>query len=457
MVKTTAQVLEDLRDDAYKKFQGMEWPSPEEEEWRRTDLSEFDFDSYTPYPEHGGADEEAETEDRAPTESNASGESTAEPDALREVDAAGYIRFSAGRMRENDTRDIRDALFVDYAQLSLDTGSDDAENAVPLSGVDGARRMLESITEASVQTIDNRIHAWHYGSFSHGVVVYIPKNTIIEKPIVLDFEEAGTKRYANPQVTVLLDSGAEATVFQRVYSRDGSEVLCNAGLNGYISDNASLTLVSLQDVGDEDAYFQHRRIRLERDARLVQFDAMFGSSISKSRTEVELAGAGSEAIVDGVYFAESNRHMDLKTVQYHRGDHTNSRAYYKGAVRGSGRSVYQGLIEVDKTGYGTDAYLSNKNLVLNDGARADSIPSLKIHTNDVKCSNGSTTGKINPEEIFYLMSRGVPKSEAENELIVAFFEDAVRVVPEALTQVLSERVQQAVWTKKSDPVSEDNR
>jgi len=130
----------------------------------------------------------------------------------------------------------------------------------------------------------------------------------------------------------------------------------------------------------------------------------------------------------------------MRTVQYHLQRAGQSRAFFKGAVAGNGRSVYQGLIEVDEAAPGTDAYLTNKNLILNDGARADSIPCLRIKTDDVKCSHGSTTGKLDEEALFYLMSRGLSRDSARKELITAFFEELIETAPEAERERLSSRI-----------------
>jgi Fe-S cluster assembly protein SufD len=145
---------------------------------------------------------------------------------------------------------------------------------------------------------------------------------------------------------------------------------------------------------------------------------------------VFLEGAGAEARLNGIYYVKEGKHMDMRTVQYHLQRAGQSRAFFKGAVSANGRSIYQGLIDVDENAPGTDAYLTNKNLILNDGARADSIPCLEIRTDDVKCSHGSTTGKLDEEELFYLMSRGLSRTEAKKELIGGFFEELIEKAPE---------------------------
>jgi Fe-S cluster assembly protein SufD len=122
--------------------------------------------------------------------------------------------------------------------------------------------------------------------------------------------------------------------------------------------------------------------------------------------------------------------MDLRTVQRHRSPKATSRAVYKGAVASGGRTIFQGLIEVAPGASGTDAYLTNRNLILGERARSDSIPTLKIGNNDVKCSHGSTTGRLNAEELFYLESRGLSSAEAREMLVVGYFEDILASAPD---------------------------
>jgi Fe-S cluster assembly protein SufD len=136
--------------------------------------------------------------------------------------------------------------------------------------------------------------------------------------------------------------------------------------------------------------------------------------------------------------------MDLRTVQHHKAGGSYSRSFYKGAVKDSGRTVYQGLIEVLPTAPKTDAYLTNRNLILNDGARADSIPGLRINQDDVRCSHGSTTGRIDPAQVFYLQTRGLAPREAARLLVTAYFQELVDLMPEEMKARVSAAVEQRV-------------
>ena len=142
----------------------------------------------------------------------------------------------------------------------------------------------------------------------------------------------------------------------------------------------------------------------------------------------------------GIYLAHGGQHMDVRTVQQHKAPNTYSRAVYKGVVRESARAIYQGLIHVLPLAQKTDAYLTNKNLIMDDGARADSIPSLKIETNDVKCSHGSTTGKVQEDELFYLMSRGLTRKDATELIIMSYFQDLIDLAPDHVKANLTQEI-----------------
>ena len=155
-----------------------------------------------------------------------------------------------------------------------------------------------------------------------------------------------------------------------------------------------------------------------------------------------MPGKGSEAFLNGVYFCRDGQHMDIRTVQRHHSPSATSRAYYKGAVASGGRSVFQGLIEVDPGASGTDAYLTNRNLILGDAARSDSIPTLRIGNNDVRCSHGSTTGRLSEEELFYLESRGLSRVESREMLVMGYFEDLLDHAPEAYREGALEQIRE---------------
>ena len=385
-----------LRERARNRFQEMAWPTTAEEEWRRTDVSRLGLDSYAPA---------AVSAPEPPREADA-------------ADAAGLIRFRSNRCVEialaGQWRDAGVRL------LPLDRALEEFE--APLHG----------LYEQALAEADNRFLAWHFASLSHGALLWIPPGLEIREPIFLDFEEDGPGTMSAPHVAILLGAGSHALVVQRITSRTDAAggMLCNAVVDIRLADAAGLQMYEQQKLSPADLYVRHVRAQVGRDSSLRHFDAELGARWAKTRVDCSLDGPGAEAFLDGAYFCGAGQHMDLRTVQRHQSPKAMSRAVYKGAVASGGRSVFQGLIEVATGASGTDAWLTNRNLILGEGARSDSIPTLKIGNNDVKCSHGSTTGRLNAEELFYLESRGLSAADAREMLVVGYFEDLLTPAPE---------------------------
>ncbi|HUV06175.1 MAG TPA: Fe-S cluster assembly protein SufD [Spirochaetia bacterium] len=403
-----------LREWAWQRFTHMEWPTPQEEEWRRTDLSGIDFASYV----NNGNGHTSIGDDETPIEE----------ESMATGPYAGVIRF-------NGETCVQLSLSRKYRGVRLCTLDQCvAEEPGP----------LQQILMQGLNRIDNRLQAWHYSYLSHGAYLYVPRHLEIEEPFLLDFHGDGGTGLSVPEVIVRLDEGARASVIHRLQSRGSGQMLCNSGLHFQISDSAALSYYALQDLDESALCFSHGQASVARDARLNYFQAEMGAALIKNRFECILEGKGSEASLGGVYLARGRQHMDIRSVQRHHTPLATSRSFFKGAVRDSARTIYQGLIEVSPQAAKTDAYLTNRNLILNEGARADSIPSLQIDTNDVKCSHGSTTGKVDREQLFYLMSRGLARAEAERLLVLGYFEELLAGVPEILAEEVRALIQERI-------------
>ena len=389
-----------LREKARARFRDMAWPTTAEEEWRRTDVSRLGLDGYAPAPAAAHA---------APRESDPG-------------DSAGLIRFQSGTCVET-------ALAAPWRDAGV--------RLLPLqNALEEFEAPLHGMYEQALAEADNRFLAWHFASMSHGALLWVPPGLEIREPILLDFEEEGPGTMRAPHVVILLGAGSRASVVQRISARTdgGGGMLCNAVTDIRLADAAGLQMYEQQKLSPADLYVRHVRAHVGRDSSLRHFDAELGARWAKTRVDCSLEGPGAEAFLDGAYFCGAGQHMDLRTVQRHQSPKAMSRAVYKGAVAAGGRSIFQGLIEVAPGASGTDAWLTNRNLILGEGARSDSIPTLKIGNNDVKCSHGSTTGRLNAEEMFYLESRGLSAAEAKEMLVIGYFEDILTPAPETFRE-----------------------
>jgi Fe-S cluster assembly protein SufD len=270
------------------------------------------------------------------------------------------------------------------------------------------------------------------GAFAqNGVVLYVPKGVTVEEPLHSVLWGPGANIAHVSHILVLVDEGASVTYVHESASPD--DMASNSMHAGIVEiqvlQDASLKFVELQSWGRHVWNFSHERARVERDGNLDWIFGAIGSRLTKNFSELDLAGEGAQGRMSGFYFTDGNQHLDHDTQQNHLAPHTTSDLLFKGALKGRSRSVWQGMIYVAPGAQKTDGYQANRNLVLSDGARADSIPGLEILADDVRCTHGATVGKLEQEPIFYLKSRGIPQAEAEKIVVEGFFDPIFQRIP----------------------------
>lgn len=264
--------------------------------------------------------------------------------------------------------------------------------------------------------------AWKHAR--RGLHVRIPQGDELDEPIVLriDGADAGKRAFGqilieampNSRATVVLDHHGAAQYAQNVeiIARDGSR----------------LTVVSVQRWDDEAIHAASHQARVDRDASLTHFVVSFGGGLVRVNPNVELAGAGSEGRLYGLSYADAGQHLESQVYLHHKGAHTVGDVLYKGALQGeSAHSVWIGDVLIGPDATGTDSYEANRNLVLTEGARADSIPNLEIETGDILgAGHASATGRFDDEQLFYLQARGITEEEARRLVVLGFLTDIVQ-------------------------------
>ncbi len=392
-----AEWVKELRRAALERFETMDWPTREDEEWRRSDISSYDFDAY----EYGAGVEGTHI---SAVENNGDTPGREHTGGVTIQSLANFFRATDGPI----VAAVRGLL---------------------------TRRVAEA---------EHRIELWRYVTMSGGAVIHVPPFVEMDSPIVVHHTESGDEVLASRETIVVAEAGARVDVVVGVDGPEDGEVVVNHGVDVLVGDEAAVRLSTYQSINIDGSVFARTNAILGKNAAFEIVSADFGGLFVKRESRIVLEGRGADAFAGGLYFPFEDQHMDVRSVQHHRAPDTSSRAFFKGAVKDEGRSVYQGLIEVDHDAARTDAFLENKNLVLNDGARADSIPSLQIRTNDVKCSHGSTTGKIDAGHVYYLMTRGLSKVEAKALVLEGFFEEivarSVSTLHDTLRGMLAERI-----------------
>ena len=285
------------------------------------------------------------------------------------------------------------------------------------------------------------------GAFAqNGVVLYVPKGVTVDEPLHSVLWGPGANIAHVSHILVLVDEGASVTyVHESASPDDMASNSMHAGIvEIQVMQSASMKFVELQSWGRHVWNFSHERARVERDGNLDWIFGAIGSRLTKNFTELDLAGEGAQGRMSGFYFTDGNQHLDHDTQQNHLAPHTTSDLLFKGALKGKSRSVWQGMIYVAPGAQKTDGYQANRNLVLSDRARADSIPGLEILADDVRCTHGATVGKLEKEPLFYLKSRGIPQAEAEKMVVEGFFDPIFQRIP---FEGVRERFQQYIADK----------
>ncbi len=279
-----------------------------------------------------------------------------------------------------------------------------------------------------VKVTEGKFAALHGAFWRGGTFLYAPKNVKADAPLhtVLWSENGRTFTHT----LVVLETGAEAIFMDEYASANGeAQGFHNGVVELLVGDNASLVYAGLQDFGQNVWQFNHERGRVGRDGKLDWVTSIMGTRLTKVFQTLELDQPGSWGRMSGIFFTNGRQHLDLDTEQIHNASDTVSDLLYKGALREKSRVVWQGMIKALPGSQRIDGFQANRNLMLDKSARADSIPGLEIEADDVRCTHASAVGKLDEEELFYLMSRGIPRKTAVEMSVQGFFDPLMRRIP----------------------------
>jgi Fe-S cluster assembly protein SufD len=285
--------------------------------------------------------------------------------------------------------------------------------------------------------------------WEHGLLVHVPKGVVLEQPLYVRIANSVDGGSLFWRLLVVAEEGSSFSLIEEYSSASGDlRGYSNAVAEVFVEPAAKFEYVSIQNLSRETWHFATHHARVERDAELDWVAGGFGSKKGKIRIQNDLTGPGATSRVTGAYFADGDQHLDYDTFQEHAAPNTESDFAFKGALRETSRAVWRGMIRVEKDAQKTNAYQENRNLLLSADAHADSIPGLEIMANDVRCTHGATLGRIDREQLFYLMARGLTRQQAERLIVRGFFQDVLdrielEPVREALGAALEARIPQA--------------
>ncbi|GGZ48140.1 Fe-S cluster assembly protein SufD [Streptomyces bluensis] len=270
----------------------------------------------------------------------------------------------------------------------------------------------------------DRVAAQAYSAFEKAGVVTVPKETVLTEPIRIAVHGEGGVAYGHQVIE--LGAFAEAVV---VIDHTGDAVLA-ANVDYLLGDGAKLTVVSVQDWDKKAVHVGQHNALVGRDASFKSVIVTFGGDVVRLHPRVQYAGTGGEAELYGLYFTDAGQHQEHRLLVDHNTPHCKSNVAYKGALQGDdAHAVWIGDVLIEAKAEGTDTYEMNRNLVLTDGARVDSVPNLEIETGEiVGAGHASATGRFDDEQLFYLMARGIPEYEARRLVVRGFFAELVQQI-----------------------------
>jgi Fe-S cluster assembly protein SufD len=271
----------------------------------------------------------------------------------------------------------------------------------------------------------DRIAARALAAVSESTLISVPVEAEIAEALVLTVSGASADAVAE-HVVVKAGRHSKATI---VFRFEGTATLAD-NVEIVVEDGAQLTVVSIDDWADDAVRAGHRHVAVGRDAQFKHIDVTFGGDVVRNDTTVQYSGPGGSAELLGLYFADAGQHIEHRLFVDHTAPRTKSHVVYKGALQGDGaHTVWIGNVLIRKIAEGIETYEENRNLVLTDGAQADSVPNLEIETGEIEgAGHASAIGRFDDEQLFYLRSRGISESEARRLVVHGFFNDLIRQV-----------------------------
>ena len=386
----------ELRLRALGEFEAMPIPSQETEEWRYTDLSDFDLD-FVPFSPGGGH------------------EAVNRHGVLQ---ATGVVGERAGLQIQRNSEVISTQLVAGLADQGVVFGNLDLAAA---THPDLVERHLHSL----VPTSRTKFLALHGAFRTGGTFLHVPDGLEIELPLqtltYLDTDGGAVF----PHTLIVVGKHASVTFIDRYVSPDLTRAFSDAVTEIVVGDGARVRYASIQDWGSGVTHLGVQRARVGRDAEIRTLAIGFGADLSRAEAETILAEPGGFSEMLGIFFADGEQHFDHRTLQDHVAPNCQSDLLYKGALRDHSRAVYSGWVHVRPDAQKTNAMQTSRNIVLSEHAKADAIPNLEIEANDVRCGHAASVGPVDEETIFYLQSRGILREDAERLIVSGFFQEVL--------------------------------
>ncbi|HEX3252891.1 MAG TPA: Fe-S cluster assembly protein SufD [Pyrinomonadaceae bacterium] len=386
--------LELVRGSAMDRFEKLGFPSVREEEWKYTNLGTLAKEDFVP--------------------------ST----SADELDVVDVSRFAYPETVEAHLVVVNGFLRED---LSVTTALADVVATDLFSAVADARynKLIRKYLARNAGYHNNGLTALNTAFLQSGVFVYIPKNVKLETPLQITFIGGTANSATFPRVLVVAEENSSATLIENFVASGEQRYFTNAIAEIVLRDGAHLDHYRLQRDSKKAFHVSTTSAELGRASRYATTSINLGAQLSRHDVSVVMDHEGAETSVDGLYMVGFDQHTDTHSVIDHKEPHCTSHQLYKGILDGNARAVFNGKIFVREGAQKTDAMQTNKNLLLSNKARVDTKPQLEIYADDVKCAHGAAVGQIEPEELFYLETRGIGPELGRSLLTYGFAAEVI--------------------------------
>ena len=407
---TEPEWLKTRRADACELYGSTPMPSTRSEEWRYTDLArKLPLDDLVP--------------------------SAAALPGLVTLNGDGAVPKPLRRAMAQDRDSSGRVIDIDGTVVSVELQDSLAAQGVVLSSLRDAVRSGEPLVESllatrAVPASDGKFAAMNAALWTDGVFLKIPRNVRLERPVRLSrwVSHPGTATFA--RILIVAEDHSRVSFVDEILSPDFDSItLVNTAVELFSHDGAQIQYVSLQRMGKGAFYLANQRTLAKRDSTLDTLNVALGGSVGRVDLNARLLGPGANSDMLGLYFGDHDQHFDFNTSQDHVAANAHSDLLYKGALDDAARGIFRGVIRVHKGAQRTDAYQTNRNLLLSERAVATSLPNLEIEADDVRCSHGATVGELDAESLFYLMSRGLDREQAERLVVMGFLGEVLDRLP----------------------------
>jgi Fe-S cluster assembly protein SufD len=353
---------------------------------------------------------------------------------------------------EEDEEAAGHLVLIDGHVVHADLDAALAQKGVVLTSLhEAVEKHAEKVRERLAVVVppeEGKLAALNAALWADGVFLYVPRGVRLEQPVRVTrlLRESGVAHFS--RVLIVAEHESQVSYVDEILSDDFErQTFTSSAVEVVAQDGAQVQYVAVQRLGRNAFYQSVQRTLAGRDASLDTLNVGLGASISRVDLNARLLGPGANSDMLGLYFGDGTQHFDFNTSQDHVTPNTSSDLLYKGALDGSSRAVFRGIIRVHPGAQRTDAYQKNRNLLLSPKAHADSLPNLEIQADDVKCSHGATVGELDEEAKFYLMSRGLGRVQAERLVVLGFLGEVLARLPlggvsEKVTRVIEEKLAQ---------------